>query len=196
MKKRVKEENLVVYQTDKTNNFVVDTLDNAEHKMKKHLENDEVISAKKIRSIERQLNSEADDWIEILQIGRDVKQLQRTKFNLKSTENPIPILRGTSKDHKTPEDPKIGPDLRPIMGAKVGPNTSVSQIGCQMLRAIADSITINHSVKSTEEMLRKFEDYNSGEINHSSKKVIFSMDIKNFYPSIDPIKAASVARIM
>lgn len=66
LKKRVKDENLVIYQTDKTNNFVVGTLDNAEHKMQKHLKNDEVISAKKIRSIDRQLNSEADDWIEIL----------------------------------------------------------------------------------------------------------------------------------
>ena len=164
--------------------------------MQKHIVDDEVITDKQIRSIERKLNSEADEWIDILGIGVNVNQLQRAKFNLKSTNNPIPILRGTSKDHKIPDDPIIGPDLRPIMAAKIGPNTSVAQIACRLLRGLADSMTDTHAVKSTEEMLRTFEDYNRGEIDTSKDKVVFSMDVKNFYPSIDPVKAASVARIM
>ena len=40
-------------------------------------------------------------------------------------------------------------------------------------------------------MLRIFEDYNKSEINLSNEKTIFSMDIKSFYPSIDPKQAAS-----
>ena len=78
---------------------------------------------------------------DILGIGVNVNQLQRAKFNLKSTNNPIPILRGTSKDHKIPDDPIIGPDLRPIEAAKIGPNTSVAQIACRLLRGLADSMT-------------------------------------------------------
>ena len=192
----MKNENICVYETDKTSKFVVDTLSNVENKMKKHLKDDLVISDKKIRSIERNLNSETDEWIDILQIGRDVKQLKRTKFNMKSTHNPIPILRGTSKDHKVADDPKIGPDLRPIMGARIGPNTSMAQIACKMLRAISESFPENAAIKSTEELLRTFENYNNSEINPSSQKVLFSMDIKSFYPSLDPVKAAAVARKM
>merc|ERR1711867_103597 len=45
-------------------------------------------------------------------------------------------------------------------------------------------------------MGRTFEDYNVSEINPSSEKIIFSMDIKSFYPSLDPVKAAAVARII
>ena len=157
LKTRIKNENICVYETDKTSKFVVDTLSNVENKMKKHLEDDLVISDKKIRNIERKLNFETEDWIEILQIGRDVNQLKRTKFNLKSTNNPIPILRGTSKDHKKAIDPKIGPDLRPIMGARVGPNTSLAQIACKIVRAISESVPNTHATKSTEELIRTFE---------------------------------------
>jgi hypothetical protein len=35
-------------------------------------------------------------------------------------DNQIPILSGTSKDHKKGVDEKLGPDVRPIMGAMVG----------------------------------------------------------------------------
>ena len=66
----------------------------------------------------------------------------------------------------------------------------------RLLRGLADSMTDTHAVKSTEEMLRTFEDYYRGKIDTSKDKVAFSMDVKNFYPSIDPVKAASVARIM
>ena len=145
--------------------------------------------------------------------------------------------------------------MRPIMGARVGPNTSLAQIGCKILRAMADCETETYVVKSTEEVLRAFEEYNqklnvtqasdddtilpahkksvedcnttpdvtivgddgddfSAHKLHENipnvtlandedkklpahkEKVIFSMDIKSFYPSIDPVKAASVARKM
>ena len=75
LKSRIAEEKLVIYETDKTGNLVVDTLENVEAKMKKHVENDEIISDRKIRSIERSLNNEVDSWIEILQIGKNVNQL-------------------------------------------------------------------------------------------------------------------------
>ena len=38
----------------------------------------------------------------------------------------MPILHGTSKDHKVAENEPEGPDLRPIMGAVVGPNVGLS----------------------------------------------------------------------
>ena len=41
LKKRISDENLTVYETDKTGRLVVDTLDNYEHKMQKHIINDE-----------------------------------------------------------------------------------------------------------------------------------------------------------
>ena len=98
-------------------------------------------------------------------------------------------MRGTSKDHKVPKDPVVGPELRPIMAARVGPNSSLGQIGCRILRAICDDVSQcdRFDVKSTEEILHKFDKYNENGIPQGfSKKVVLSMDIHNFYPSIVP----------
>ena len=107
-------------------------------------------------------------------------------------------LRGTAKDHKTAKDPKIGPEQRPIMWANVGPNTGLSQIGCKLLRSIIDDIEVRHDVKSTEEMLESFVSYNKSLKSKKSqgKRIYTSMDIKSFYPSIDPTRGAKIARCM
>ena len=166
--------------------------------MQVHLKDDKVLSKKETTKIETLLNKETRNWIQIMNIGDEVKQKERTISNLVSTDNPIPILRGTSKDHKAMKDPEKGHDLRPIMGANIGPNHSLAQIGSKFLRAIADNVKETSVIKSTEELLRKFEEYNSRIVKNEPgpKKVVFSMDIKSFYPSLDPVRAANIARLM
>ena len=127
-------EGLVIYETDKTGKFVVDELENVENKMEKHFQNDKVIGPEAVKRAENKINSQTSSWIEILSIGEAAKHKRRTKMNLVAVENPIPILKGTAKDHKPAENSIIGPEMRPIMGAKAGPNTGLSQIGCSLLR--------------------------------------------------------------
>ena len=83
------------------------------------------------------------------------------------------------------------------MGANVGPNTGLAQIGSKILRAISDAIPENerYDIKSTEELLNKLRNYYENALLKENK-VILSMDIKNFYPSIQPQRAAQIARIM
>ena len=57
-------------------------------------------------------------------------------------------------------DPFVGPEMRPIMGANVGPNTGLSQIACHFLKAILHNVENPFEVKSTEEMLNVFQSYN------------------------------------
>ena len=154
-KKRVENENLCVYETDKTGKFVVDKVENMKSKMQVHLENDKILDKKQTAKIEKLLNDETRNWIEIMNIGNEVNQKKRTVFNLVSTDNPIPILRGTAKDHKVLKEPERGHELRPIMGARIGPNHSLAQIGSKFLRAIAESVKETKVVRSTEELLRK-----------------------------------------
>ena len=59
--------------------------------------------------------------MKIPQAGEKTNQGKRSKGNVKTKDNQIPILSGTSKDHEKAVDEKIGPDVRPIMGAMVGP---------------------------------------------------------------------------
>ena len=49
LKKRISDEELAVYESDKTGKLVVDTLENYEHKMKQHMHNDKVLTQKQVQ---------------------------------------------------------------------------------------------------------------------------------------------------
>ena len=166
--------------------------------MQKHLTDDRIVDDKAVTKLENKLNAHTNSWIEIFQIGDKIGQKSRTKSNLITEKNPIPILRGTAKDHKPCLDKNIGPDMRPIMGATIGPNTGLAQIGCSIIRGICDDVKVRYDVKSTEEMLSRFDEYNKSlkKNKRFKRKIIASMDIKNFYPSIDADKISEIVKIM
>ena len=56
LKKKCENENLAIYETDKTGKFVVDTLENYENKMRKHFKEDKIIIRKEVKKIQKQLN--------------------------------------------------------------------------------------------------------------------------------------------
>ena len=76
---------------------------------------------------------------------------------------------------------KEGPELRPIMGANVGPNVGASNFVSQIIRKIADLEDEGFVCKSTEEMLHTFDNFNkSRNLGNSGKRnlIIGSMDIE------------------
>ena len=198
LRKRAENEELAIYETDKTKKLVLDTCANVRDKMEKHLSKDEIINSKEVTKRENVLNSQTKSWIEILKIGSSCGHKKRTKSNLIGKSNPLPIMRGTAKDHKKGVDPKKGPDMRPIMGARIGPNTGLSQIGSKLLRSIIEDSDVRHDIKCTEELLENLSTYNKslGSKKNKSRKIIASMDISSFYPSIDVNRGAKIAKIM
>ena len=169
--------------------------------MKPHYQNDKVLQPVEVAKEEQQLNSHTSRLVKVFKMGEISKQTRRTKSNLVTENNPIPVLSGTIKDHKKVSDPKIGPEMRPIMGATFAPNTGLGQIGCEFLRAILENSKSKAEIRSTEEMLNVFQQYNekvdlTNPESKSELKVVGSMDIKSFYPSIRPDKVALIARLM
>ena len=105
-------------------------------------------------------------WSKILKPGENNKQVRRVNGNLKIKDSQIPILRGTSKDHKKASDNIVGPDLKPIMGAIVGPNMGLSELGSIIVRKISDNADVGHVAKTTEEVLNKFEEFNKRRLSN------------------------------
>ena len=160
IKSRIKEEGLTYGETDKTGRMTLDTLENLSKKMDKHIEEDKILNEKEVKRLENKLNKHMAFWVGILKPGENVKQMRRVKSNLITRDGQIPVLRGTSKDHKEAKDKVLGPDVRPIMGAIVGPNMGLSEIGSMIVRKIADNADVGLVARSTEEVLNKFEEYN------------------------------------
>ena len=121
--------------------------------MEKHICDDKIINEKQVKTLENKLNNHMEDWVKMLKPGERVKQTRRFTSNPVTKDNQIPVLRGTSKDHKKAVDENVGPDFRAIMGAIVGPNIGLSELGSMMVRKIADLADVGLVVKSTEETL-------------------------------------------
>ena len=137
----MKTKNLVCAETDKTDKF--------ENEIKKH----------------------AEHAARITMAGENTGQPRRVKSNLKTIDNDIPILHGTSKDHKIVEDEKEGPEVRPIMGAVVGPNVGLSNfIGKEIIRRVAEDAGNKTVCKSTEELISVFESYNKDRVKNGFDK--------------------------
>ena len=203
--KQKKNEGIIVCETDKTSRFVVDEISNVEKKMEPHYLDHKILDSAAVTKVENKLNSHTSRLVKVFRMGELCNQTRRTVGNLVTKNNPIPVLRGTQKDHKPVKDPNIGPEMRPIMGATFAPNTGLGQICCEFLKAILEDQRSSAEVKSTEEMLCQIRKYNekreSNLANNKLKsnselKVVGSMDIKSFYPSIRPDKVALIARHM
>ena len=137
-----------------------------------------------------------DSWTKILKPGENFNQTRRVKSNLKTKDSQIPLLRGTSKDHKEALDNIIGHDLRPIMGAIVGPNIGLLELGSIIVRKIADISDVGLVSKSTEEVLNKFEEFNKRRFENPKlrKLIIASMDIDKWYPNVISKPSAKIVR--
>ena len=187
LKMKMKTENLVCLETDKTGKFALDTKENYINKIKKHIAMDEVITTKEVTKIENVINKHAEHAARITMAGENTGQTKRVKSNFKTKDNQIPIIHGTSKDHKEIKDENEGPEVRPIMGAVVGPNVGLSNfLGKEVVRRVAEDAGNETVCKSTEELLSVFESYNKNRIEKGvdKKKVVLgSMDIKKWYPS-------------
>ena len=199
LKSKISDENLVCTKTDKTGKLSLDTVENYSNKMMKHIENDKVLEPKDVKKIENILNKHADYWIKMTQSGGNTNQNKRIKGNIKTRDNQIPILSGTVKDHKKVKDPKVGPDVRPIMGAMVGPNVGLANFASMIVRQIADDADVENVSKSTEETIAKIEEFNKARAEHNPKNekvIIGSMDLEKWYPSMIAEPSAKEVRTM
>ena len=138
LKKKIKEEELVCFKTDKTGYLALDTQENFASKMSKHIKNDKVIGEKEVKTIENKLNKHTEHFLNITKAGENTKQIKRIKGNLKTVDNQIPVLSGSSKDHKELKEDETSPDLRPIMGAMVGPNVGIATIASMVIKIVED----------------------------------------------------------
>ena len=171
LKKRIKEDKIVVYPTDKSGRLSVDTQDNYKESMKEHLVNMSETNITEYRQIESKMNALSGIWCTIMQANN------RAGKNFISKNNDVPPLYGLRKDHK----PTNNPPLRPICGAVKSCNVRLSYLMSEFLTPIVESAKT--TCDSTEDLLAKIKQCNDHQ--DLSNCYVGSMDVKALYPSID-----------
>ena len=187
VKKDIKEKKIVVFTTDKSGKFSVDSPVNYEEAVRQHTTKDVEISENdKVKKIENHVNLHMRQFNKMFKVGANCKQEERVTAATISTNTPAPPMYGLRKDHKEHQDKTVGPPVRPVCGANESPNSRLSGFLSRIINDFADSMDIATECRSSEEMRAAFERYNNEEEEEIKRNsAILSMDVKALYPSME-----------
>ena len=182
LKERVKRNEVVVYQTDKSGRFSIDSPENYKESGIPHIREDPVITMKEHRDMEHTINAHGNAWVRMINAGSSQNDTDRIRKNMLISDSHPPPLYTTRKDHKECNDENVGPPTRPVCGVTVAANSRLSY----MLNIILTEVWKRNNdtvCMSTEDMKAEIDRVNA---TLSNKKIIIgSADVKALYPSLD-----------
>ena len=160
LKKRVKEGEIVVAQTDKSSRFTLLTRSQYLQSGLKHTEKDRKITWRDVKKLQRTTNNHVWWLSRILRYSEEKDQERMTK-NIQDHGAEIPEMVLLFKDHKgwTEDSGKIVPS-RPVVSGRNGLNTHLSEILSDILEPVALNMN-SAEVSSTEETLSKISKLNT-----------------------------------
>ena len=107
---KVSSGDIVVFQTDKSGRFAVDTTENYKNTGSCHVGDDTIITIKEHQQIEELTNVHARCWVRMLGVGTQQKDQTHIKDNMLSRYTPPAPLYILRKDH---EDPPVNNNPEP-----------------------------------------------------------------------------------
>ena len=182
LKKRIGRKEIVVFQTDKSGRFAVDSMENYVLSGQAHAAEDPIITEEDHRRIEHNINAHSVAFTRMTCAGESQQDSDRIRKNMIITDSQAPPLYTTRKDHKQSENNIIGPPTRPICGATTSANSRLSY----MLNLIISEVwkrDMDTICMSTEELKSEIDRVNLRTINR--KVIVGSTDIVALYPSLD-----------
>lgn len=181
LKEKVKNEEVVIQQTDKSGRNVVDSPTNYKIAVEPHITNDIQISFNEYEELEKEMNAHAYTWSKMLQIGKDTNSVDRIKNSLKTRNSDYAVLSCLRKDHKQGFDTVEGPPGRPLCAGNIGYNYRFSHLLCMLLKDIPEDAETE--CENTEDLIAKIDEVNARSLGDGF--IIGSMDVKSLYPSLD-----------
>ena len=115
--KRIKEEDLVVFPTDKSGKVALMKRASYIKMASKHIANDKDVTWEEVESIEDDANRHTMAFMRIVGLGKGLGQEDRMSEALRSMKNAPPPTYFLIKDHKKRDEDGLYP-TRPVCGAK------------------------------------------------------------------------------
>ena len=124
----------VIFQTDKTGTFSIDTPDNYIDAMRPHIDTDTAYGDEVIKDLEKTMNAHAIFWTNILQIATDTGDQGRVKSTMTSHNSECGKEYGFRKDHKPGFDEEgLGHPMRPMCDVSDAYNHRLSYLICKVI---------------------------------------------------------------
>ena len=181
LKDKKEENEIVIFETDKSKRFSCDSIDNYKRLGETHVMQDEIVTEETKSGFETEINAHAGMMTRIFNVGTRTMNHDRVRSSMKSRNNPPAPLCVLRKDHKRHVDEIVGPPGRPVCGGDISYNKRLSHL---MSILLSDVYTGEKTVcASTEELLAEVERLNGDGLDDDD--VIGSMDVEALYPSLD-----------
>ena len=179
----VRENKFVVFHTDKSKKFSVETKDSYKDSMKPHIQDKKELSQSSVSKIITKMNDANKSVVKIIGIGKSNGQDKRALNNVHmSSQTQLPVLNGLHKDHKA------GNNKRQLVNGNIGPvsnlSNTISDILEPYLEEIREKVEGENTCKSVEELISHFIKFNSTVNEGKNNKFISSMDVKSLFPSL------------
>ena len=151
--KRVKEGELVICKTDKSQKLAVLSTEEYLRVGREHTEKDIEITVEEVDEIQDDVNNHCSMLIKIFQIGEDWGHQSRhreMRINHSATPSSMYMLIKDHKQGRVRGRPVNGPGL----------NTNLSDIISDVVEPIANAMNNDSEMMSTEDMMAHFDKYN------------------------------------
>ena len=182
-----KRDDVVIFQTDKSGRFSVDTRDGYIEATMPHVVGDGIVEEAAHLRAQKEINAHATLWVRMLSAGEKASTkgssgLQRVKDSMQVHNHGYAPVYSLRKDHKEVQDEVKGPPTRPVCGGSAAYNNKMSHFMGLILRPVwQECETV---CQSSEELLAAVRELNeSGKLDE--RCTVGSADVKALYPSLD-----------
>ena len=193
LKKKVREGDLVILNTDKTGKLAAVSKDTYKQMGMKHTAGDQVITRGEAAQIQRELNGHVSMFNQMTGLGKDWGQVDRMRETLINQSALVPPLYLTVKDHKTVAEGEV-PSTRPVVSGGRGMNIHLNNILGEILEPVAAAMEGSDEVISSEQLLNLIDTANSDEKINDDSIELTAYDAKALYPSLDTNITAKAVR--
>ena len=184
--KRLKRDDLVVMETDKSSRLSVQTLTSYVESTLPHTMNDNPVSQEDLAQAERTLNGHTLQLSRALQLCQAKSEARRLKMALTNQKIEARPIKAVRKDHKVvpPGQELVGPPSRPIGDGNNAVDSQLNSILAEICAKAADRINDPSECHSTEGLLHHI-DLDNMDPDRPGGQTIFSLDVKAMYPSME-----------
>ena len=142
---------IVVTRSDKSGELCVDSIENYEEAVKKHIGDDREIDWDRVKQIENELNKHYKQFNKMFSVGEDHNHELRVSQASTSTNCPPPSLDVMRKTHKKTEPgmETVGPPTRLVVAGNVAPNSRFGDSLANIIDSYSDIIDHEYECKSS-----------------------------------------------
>ena len=197
LKRRIKEEDLVAMESDKSKRMTLMSKTNYVESTQPHILEDKIITMEEQHQLERLLNGHTVQLARVFMLCFNQGDWRRIKSALVNEHIEPTPLRAVRKDHKQVSDElrTFGPPSRPIGDGNNAPDSQLSWILANICQRAADSLASPTECNSTEDMLAAIDEVNCIG-SRPSGQVCVSLDAVGLYPSLEKEETSSICADM